>query len=93
MKLLAKTAEDRYQTAAAVEHDLRRCLAEWERVEPFALGESDTPDRLMIRRSFTGGSARSSPYSPPSLDTLPLTSVGKVDKKKLREMHLRDEAA
>jgi hypothetical protein len=48
MKLLAKTAEDRYQTAAAVEHDLRRCLAEWERVEPFALGERDTPDRLMI---------------------------------------------
>ena len=31
MKLLAKTAEDRYQTAAGVEHDLRRCLAEWER--------------------------------------------------------------
>jgi fatty-acyl-CoA synthase len=27
------------------------------------------------------------------VDTLPLTSVGKVDKKKLREMHLRDEAA
>jgi serine/threonine protein kinase len=51
MKLLAKTAEDRYQTAAGVEHDLWRCLAEWERhgrVEPFALGERDTPDRLMI---------------------------------------------
>ena len=30
MKLLAKTAEERYQTAAGVEHDLRRCLAEWE---------------------------------------------------------------
>ena len=28
MKLLAKTAEDRYQTAAGLEHDLRRCLAE-----------------------------------------------------------------
>jgi PAS domain S-box-containing protein len=26
MKLLAKTAEERYQTAAGVEHDLRRCL-------------------------------------------------------------------
>jgi PAS domain S-box-containing protein len=51
MKLLAKTAEDRYQTAAGVEHDLRRCLAEWERhgrVEHFALGERDRPDRLMI---------------------------------------------
>jgi serine/threonine protein kinase len=31
MKLLAKTAEERYQTAAAIESDLRRCLAEWER--------------------------------------------------------------
>ena len=30
MKLLAKTAEERYQTAAGVENDLRRCLAEWE---------------------------------------------------------------
>jgi serine/threonine protein kinase len=30
MKLLAKTAEGRYQTAAGVEADLRRCLAEWE---------------------------------------------------------------
>src|SRR2546422_10638680 len=28
-KLLAKTAEERYQTAAGVESDLRRCLAEW----------------------------------------------------------------
>jgi PAS domain S-box-containing protein len=31
MKLLAKTAEERYQTAAGVESDLRRCLAERER--------------------------------------------------------------
>src|SRR6202035_470775 len=30
LKLLAKTAEERYQTAAGVEADLRRCLAEWE---------------------------------------------------------------
>ena len=34
MKLLAKTAEDRYQTAAGVEADLRRCLAEWEAHAP-----------------------------------------------------------
>ena len=30
MKLLAKTAEERYQTAAGVEADLRICLAAWE---------------------------------------------------------------
>ena len=57
VKLLAKTAEDRYQTAAGLEHDLRRCLAEWERhgrVEPFALGERDRPDRLMIPEKLYG---------------------------------------
>ena len=31
MKLLAKTAEERYQTAAGVKSDLQRCLDEWER--------------------------------------------------------------
>src|SRR6202047_2611652 len=31
MKLLSKTVEERYQTAAGVEADLRRCLAEWEK--------------------------------------------------------------
>ena len=30
MKLLAKTAEERYQTAAGLAADLRRCLADWE---------------------------------------------------------------
>src|SRR6266403_227570 len=30
IKLLAKTAEERYQTAAGLKSDLRRCLAEWE---------------------------------------------------------------
>ena len=57
MKLLAKTAEERYQTAAGLERDLRRCLAEWERsgrVEPFALGERDTPDRLLISEKLYG---------------------------------------
>src|SRR5262245_57103220 len=30
MKLLAKTPEDRFQTAAGVERDFRRCLDDWE---------------------------------------------------------------
>jgi predicted ATPase/signal transduction histidine kinase len=57
MKLLAKTAEERYQTAAGLEADLRKCLAEWElhgRIEPFALGEHDTPDRLLIPEKLYG---------------------------------------
>jgi hypothetical protein len=41
MKLLAKTAEERYQTAAGVQSDLRRCLAEWEK-----LSAASTSSRL-----------------------------------------------
>jgi len=57
MKLLAKTAEERYQTAAGVERDLRRCLAAWEArgcAESFQLGEHDTPDRLLIPEKLYG---------------------------------------
>ncbi|MFL5025907.1 MAG: serine/threonine protein kinase, partial [Microvirga sp.] len=57
MKLLAKTAEERYQTAAGLEHDLRRCLAEWEaecRIDAFPLGAHDTPDRLLIPETLYG---------------------------------------
>ena len=57
MKLLSKTVEERYQTAAGVENDLRHCLFEWEthgRVEYFALGAHDTPDRLMIPEKLYG---------------------------------------
>jgi PAS domain S-box-containing protein len=57
MKLLAKTAEERYQTAAGVESDLRRCLAERERkgrIDPFALGEHDAPDRLLLPEKLYG---------------------------------------
>jgi serine/threonine protein kinase len=57
MKLLAKTAEERYQTAAGVESDLRRCLAEWEhkgRIDPFTLGEHDAPDRLLLPEKLYG---------------------------------------
>src|SRR6516164_10514242 len=57
MKLLAKAAEERYQTAAGVEHDLQHCLADWRRrhrVEAFPLGEHDTPDRLLIPEKLYG---------------------------------------
>jgi PAS domain S-box-containing protein len=57
MKLLAKTAEERYQTAAGVEADLRRCFAEWETtggIEPFELGTNDTSDRLLIPEKLYG---------------------------------------
>ena len=57
MKLLAKTAEERYQTAAGAESDLRRCLAEWETqgyIDEFPPGEHDTSDRLLIPEKLYG---------------------------------------
>jgi PAS domain S-box-containing protein len=57
VKLLAKTAEERYQTAAGVETDLRRCLTAWEsrrRIDPFTLGAHDTPDRLLMPETLYG---------------------------------------
>ena len=61
LKLLAKNAEDRYQTAAGVEMDLRRCLAEWTRIgriDPFPLGEHDVPDRLLMPEKLYGRDAQ-----------------------------------
>jgi serine/threonine protein kinase len=57
LKLLAKTAEDRYQTAVGLTFDLRRCLADWDsfgRVESFPPGSQDAPDRLLIPEKLYG---------------------------------------
>jgi PAS domain S-box-containing protein len=57
MKLLAKAAEDRYQTAAGLERDIRRCLTQWHaerRIDDFPLGEHDIPDRLLIPEKLYG---------------------------------------
>src|SRR5260370_18946810 len=57
MKLLAKNAEERYQTASGLEADLRRCLAEWEshgRIDPFPPGAHDSSDRLLIPEKLYG---------------------------------------
>jgi hypothetical protein len=57
MKLLSKTAEERYQTAAGVLADLRRCQAEWEargEIAPFPLCAQDASDRLMIPEALYG---------------------------------------
>src|SRR5262245_39317987 len=57
MRLLSKTAEERDQTAAGLENDLRRCLAQWEaerRIDDFPLGKYDTPNRLLIPEKLYG---------------------------------------
>src|SRR5262245_2001530 len=57
MTLLAKTPEERYQTAAGVEHDLHRCLDDWEsrrEISEFPIGERDLADRLLIPEKLYG---------------------------------------
>lgn len=57
MKLLAKTVEERYQSADGVIADLRRCLAEWEatgNLAPFAPGAHDVPEALRILDKLYG---------------------------------------
>ena len=56
-KLLSKTAESRYQSAAGLEADLRSCLASWEtdrRIDRFPLGAKDIPERLLIPEKLYG---------------------------------------
>jgi serine/threonine protein kinase len=57
MKLLAKNAEERYQTAEGLEADLQWCLTEWEtrgHIDPFPLGAWDVSDRLLIPEKLYG---------------------------------------
>ena len=57
MKLMAKMPEDRYQTAAGLQFDMQQCLASWQlkhRIEPFALGQHDAPDHLLIPERLFG---------------------------------------
>ena len=57
LKLLAKSAEERYQTAGGLEADWRHCLEQWRRygrIEAFALGRQDIPDRLVAPETLYG---------------------------------------
>ena len=57
MRLLAKSAEDRYQTAAGLEADLQQMPGGMEahgRIEPFPLGTRDVSDRLLLPERLYG---------------------------------------
>ncbi|MBW4680444.1 MAG: AAA family ATPase [Microcoleus vaginatus WJT46-NPBG5] len=57
MKLLAKTAEDRYQTAAGLKFDLEICLSQLQAsgtIESFSLGKHDRGSELLIPQKLYG---------------------------------------
>ncbi|WP_437873535.1 AAA family ATPase [Sorangium sp. So ce363] len=57
LKLLAKMAEDRYQTARGLKHDLERCVAQLRatsRIEPFPLAERDVSGRFQVPQKLYG---------------------------------------
>jgi predicted ATPase/signal transduction histidine kinase/tRNA A-37 threonylcarbamoyl transferase component Bud32 len=56
-KLMAKNAEDRYQSALGLKHDLERCLDEWQAsgaITPFQLAQRDLSDHFSIPEKLYG---------------------------------------
>jgi len=61
MKLLAKMPEARYQSAAGLLADLRRCQHQWAAhgaIRPFRLGRRDIPERLRVPEQLYGREAQ-----------------------------------
>ena len=57
IKLMAKNAENRYQTALGLKHDLENCLVQLQatgNLEKFALGKRDITDRFSIPEKLYG---------------------------------------
>jgi predicted ATPase/tRNA A-37 threonylcarbamoyl transferase component Bud32 len=56
-KLLAKNAEDRYQSALGLKYDLETCLSEYKKagkITPFILGRKDISDYFVIPEKLYG---------------------------------------
>ncbi len=59
-KLMAKNAEDRYQSALGLKHDLQECLNQWKdngSITEFELGQRDLCDRFLIPEKLYGREA------------------------------------
>jgi len=57
MKLMAKNAEQRYQSALGLKYDLEKCRVEYQeigKIESFTLGERDLCDRFLIPEKLYG---------------------------------------
>lgn len=74
MKLLAKNAEDRYQSAYGLKFDLDRVLEHWQEISTldFSLGEKDFSGKLQIPQKLYGRSGAIDTL----LDNLELTITG-----------------
>ncbi len=60
IKLMAKTAEGRYQSTFGIRYDLENCQQQWEAQEsitPFELGQRDISDRFQIPEKLYGREA------------------------------------
>ncbi|MGK7903604.1 MAG: AAA family ATPase [Hormoscilla sp.] len=60
MKLMAKTAEERYQSARGIKQDLEKCWQQWQEtgsIAEFELGERDISDRFCIPEKLYGREA------------------------------------
>nr|WP_318781210.1 AAA family ATPase [Amazonocrinis nigriterrae] len=56
-KLMAKNAEDRYQTAHGLKYDLENCWRQWQetgKIDSFKIGQQDICDRLTIPEKLYG---------------------------------------
>ena len=57
LKLMAKTMEDRYQSAPGLKHDLQHCQHEWvkyQRIPAFQLGQHDIAERFQVSDKLYG---------------------------------------
>lgn len=60
IKMMAKNAEDRYQSALGIKHDLEECLSQLEQtghIEYFKIGQQDISDRFLIPEKLYGREA------------------------------------
>lgn len=59
LRLIAKDAEERYQSALGVQADLSRCLEtlEGDTVKPFSIGQHDAADEFRIPQNLIGRAA------------------------------------
>lgn len=56
-KLMAKSAESRYQSGDGIAKDLRRCLGQWQlvgKISPFAPGQEDISEKFTIPNQLYG---------------------------------------